>query len=408
MKLLKTLTATAITAGMSATAYAGCGLKGDVSVLSNAFPIITELHKDLATCKSSGLNLVWKEDKDHKNTIVTAFKSTSNPYDASIISNSVFSNVSSQGLLRPLDDLVAKYKSKYNIEDSMLIRVDGKIYAIAFMTNTQHFMYRKDLFAKHGLSAPKTYDDVLAAAKKLKSDTSVEYQYGAAFKSGWNLAQEFNNIFLGYGGTFFKPGSSEPAFNSTAGVQALELMKKLKSHMSPNALTLDSGAVQNQLRQGKIPMAFLWASRAAGMDDAEQSKVVGKIAFTSAPAVVKGGNAATTSWWDGVVLPKNSRGNDDVAFQAMMHAISDASAKKHADKAAWLRSSYTPTKYATGIAQSFENNMPSFPLEAEFGLVHTALGKVVGKVLSGEMSAKEALKSAEEDYRKAAKEKGYL
>ena len=31
---------------------------------------------------------------------------------------------------------------------------------------------------------------------------------GGAYKAGWNLAQEFNNMFLGYGGSHFKDGST--------------------------------------------------------------------------------------------------------------------------------------------------------------------------------------------------------
>lgn len=408
MKLLKSVAITAISFGLGASAYAGCGLKGDVNVFSGSFPIFTALEKELKSCEGDGLDVTWKAMADTRAEVKTAFSSTGNPYTTAGLSSSDVSVLQSEGLLRPLDDLVAKYKDKYNIEDGMLMRIDGKIYSIAFMANAQHLMYRKDLFEKHGIAVPKTYDDVLAAAEKLKGETSVDYQYGAAFKAGWNIAQEFNNIFMGYGGEYFKEGSFMPAFNSEAGIKALNLMIKLKSYMSPNALVLDSGEVQNQLRQGKIPMAFLWQSRAEGMDDPEKSTVVGKIAFTGAPMAMAGGNSATTTWWNGVVLPKNQNGNDDDSFQAMMYAISDASAIKYSGETIWLRSSYTPDKYANGVIESFQWGAPSQPLSQAYGLVHGVMGKAAGEVLAGKLTPEEGLEKAEEDYIKAAKEKGYL
>ncbi len=50
---------------------------------------------------------------------------------------------------------------------------DGKVYsAPAYgthrVTNLRTWLYRKDIFDKHGLEAPKTYDELYAVAKKLK------------------------------------------------------------------------------------------------------------------------------------------------------------------------------------------------------------------------------------------------
>lgn len=409
MNIIKKVVGISFALAIGTTAYAGCDLKGEVSVLSNAFPVLDKIRGEVESCQGNGFKVIWKQTKDNKPEGEKAFSASTSPYDLVVGTNATLGALQAKGLVRPLDDLVVKYKDKYNIEDSSLIRIDGKVWAVAFMANAQHFFYRKDLFEKHGIAVPKTYDEVIAAAEKLKNEPSIEFPFGAAFKAGWNLGQEFNNIFLGFGGQFFVPGTNKPAFNSDAGIKTLELMKKLKSYMSPNALVLDSGAVTNQLSQGKIAMAVLWGSRAKAMDEVKTSKFVGKIGFAAAPAAVVGGNSATTTWWDGIYLPKNSRGKDDLAFRVAMTALSEKTVKKYNDDATWLRSVYKPTKYAVGVIESFEAGAPSQPLQpAHSSIVHGLVGKAAGAYLSGEKSAKQALKDAEADYIKTAKEKGLL
>ena len=57
--------------------------------------------------------------------------------------------------------------------------------------------------------------------------------------------------------------------------------------------------------QGKIAMANLWASRAAAMDNADESQVVGKVTHSAAPTVAGGSTPASTLWWDGIVIAAN-------------------------------------------------------------------------------------------------------
>ena len=305
---------------------------------------------------------------------------------------------------------MAKYKDKYNITENQLVRIDGKIYSIAFMVNAQHFFYRKDLFEKHNIPVPTTYEEILAAAEILKNEKSIDFPYGAAFKSGWNLAQEFNNIYLGHEGNYFKPGTFEPAIMNDKAMESLELMEKLQAYMSPNSLVLDSGSVDQMARNGKIAMAVLWGTRAEGMDDASKSSVVGKFEFTSAPKISKDSNVvASTVFWDGFVIPKNLPTEDpEQTFKNMMYLYSPAMVKKHNDKVVWVMDGYEVNRYAKGVIETFENNAPQFPLTPAYSVMHGALGKEIGNYLTGKKTAKQTLRDVEAEYRKVAKEKGIL
>ena len=93
--------------------------------------------------------------------------------------------------------------------------------AIAMMVNAQHLMYRNDILSDLGIAEPQTYDDVLAAAEKIKAAGVVDYPLGGTFKTGWNLAEEFVNMYMGFDGAFFNDDLS-PSINNANGVAALK------------------------------------------------------------------------------------------------------------------------------------------------------------------------------------------
>ena len=80
-----------------------------------------------------------------------------------------------EGLIRPLDDLVAKHGA--SLKKHQLVTVDGKVMAIAFMANAQHLFYRSDILKKAGVAAPTTYEEVLAAAKAIKGAGLMAVSY---------------------------------------------------------------------------------------------------------------------------------------------------------------------------------------------------------------------------------------
>lgn len=410
MKLFPSLAIAATLLVSPALSFGACNLEGtgSVDIISNSYPSMEVLSASMTACSNDKLTVNHKMTKEHESETAQAFSAASSPYDLAQGSNSSITPLQAAGQLYPLNDLVAKYKDKYNIEDGMLIKFGKDIMAIAFQVNCQHLFYRKDLFEKHNIAVPTTYEEVIAAAEILKKEESIEFPLGGTYKSGWNIAQEFINMYLAMGGEFFEPGTAKPAFNSEKGVKALELMKKLMGYMSPNALALDSTAVMQQFQQGQIAMANLWASRAQKMDDETESKVVGLIEFAPAPAAMKGGAPATTLWWDGLFIPKNSDGDKDLSFQVLMEGIKEDVVKENNDTTIWLRSVYKPSRFSKGAFESAKAGAPAYPMKPQNTLLHSILGTNIGDFMSGKESAQESLADAEAAYLKAAKEKGYI
>ncbi|UYP66919.1 extracellular solute-binding protein [Thalassobacter stenotrophicus] len=347
-------------------------------------------------------------DQEFRTKQPAAFAANPSLYHIGGVSNGTVTPLLNEGTIRPLDDLVAKYGQ--NLSPNQLIRVDGQIMAIAMMVNTQHMMYRSDIFADLGLEAPATYDDVLAAAQAIKDAGVVDYPLGATMKSGWNLAQDFNNMFLGFGGTFYGDDSM-PMVNSEAGINTLEMMQKLAVYMDPEFLVSDSTYVQQQFQQGKIAMANLWASRGGAMNDAAESSVVGKVGSSAAPLAMAGGAPATTLWWDGLVIAANISDEEaDAAFRLAMEGLTTDMVQANNDAAIWLVNGYQPSDMAAGaIATATAAPAPApYPSTSQMGLMHTALGNVLPAFFTGEMSAEDALVAVEDAYKTAAEEAGLL
>ena len=385
---------------------------GQINIIGNTFPALDHIAKEMESCTQGGLKVQYKlvPSPQNENETLQAFGSSGkSAFDAAVISMGTFTKLQSAGQLQSMTDLVNKYKAKYKIEDNMLVKVNGEVMAIAFMQNAQNLFYRKDLFDKHGIKVPATYADMMAAAKTLKEkEPGIEFPIAQTFAKGWDSATEFTNIFAGYGGRFFKAGSAAPDFSSDAGVKTLETMKAMTAYMTPNYLASGSDDVMNQYQQGKAAMGVLWASRASRMDDPAASKIGGKMEFTAAPAVMAGGKSATHLWWDGVVMPKNLGGDRDTVFQVLMEALDEETTAKGNDLTIWVRSSYKPTRFATGVAASANAGAPQWPSEPYFGLAHGEIGKIIPDVMTGAMTPKAALDAAAAAYAKAAAEKGFL
>ena len=58
--------------------------------------------------------------------------------------------------------------------------------------------------------------------KTIRDKGILQNPVGGAYKAGWNIAQEFNNMYIGYGGEFFKAGTAEVSINNEKGRRCSE------------------------------------------------------------------------------------------------------------------------------------------------------------------------------------------
>ena len=405
-KLLSIVGALSITAFSAAQA---CEINARVSVVGNEFPAIQTVGAGAAAC--TGAEVSTNLTADHQTINVPGMQGNPAEYTSAIVANSSIVALMNEDVIRPLDDLVAKHGG--DLQSSQLIKINGKIMAVAFMANAQHLMYRKDVLADLGISVPKTYEEMLAAAEKIRSSGNMQNPLGGAYAAGWNLAQEFNNMFLGYGGSHFEAGTANPSVNSEAGINALNMMKSLSEYMNPDFLTHDSNATNAEYRAGNIALLNMWGSRASSQTTAEGVTDAVKNGHAIAgPMTVGGGStAASTLWWDGWTVAKNiSDAEAEATFIAMMNGINPSMMNDEniRTQAVWLIDGYKPTDAAVGVFEAAKMGTTPYPMLPYMGLLHTALGAELPDFMQGKESAEQALADVEAAYVAAAKEKGYL
>ena len=407
------LTATAAAVLTSSSVFAGCGINGNanVSIMGNDFPALHAVFSAAEECAGDGVVVTKNHNKDYKDLMVPALTANPAEYTTLTVSNSTLVTLMGDDLVRPLDDLVAKYGSSLN--KSQLVTVDGKVMAVAFMANAQHLFYRSDILSKVNMSADElqTYEQVLTAAKRIRDAGLMEYPVALNTKAGWNLGEEFVNMYLGTGADMFKPGTAEVAINNAHGVATLEMLKQLVSYSHPDFLTFDSNATQALWEGNKLALATMWGSRTKGVLDDEGStkEVVMNTAFAAAPTFNGSSIPASSLWWDGFVISKNvSDADAEASFMAMMNGISTEMVQANNDATVWLIDGYKPSNAASGVNATAMNGAAPYPMMPFMGALHGAAGSELSEFLQGTESAEQALSDMEAAYTAAATEKGYL
>lgn len=158
-------------------------------------------------------------------------------------------------LLYPVKDVMSDPTRADFIESFLpAATVKGEQYGIPFTSSTRQLIYNKDLFTKAGIAAPpKTWDELKAAAEKLKA-AGVQTPYGLPL--GKEEAQgEFMNWMLGNGGGY-KTGDKY-TINSQANIDTLTWMNEnlVKTNLTePNPGTKNRKDVYTEFYGGTVGM----------------------------------------------------------------------------------------------------------------------------------------------------------
>ena len=93
---------------------------------------------------------------------------------------------------------------------------DGKFYGVPYYAGARVVLYRKDLFAKSGISIPTTIDELLAAANKLKADNASTANFSGMYLPGKNWFAALPFIWVTGGDIAVQDGTSWKGMLSSA------------------------------------------------------------------------------------------------------------------------------------------------------------------------------------------------
>ncbi len=347
-------------------------------------------------------------DKELELASIT-MSSKSDAIDVIYLTDTSLQRFAANGWLEPLDDLWEKYKDEFNLDDfppSVIesMSYNGHIYSMPILTNTELFYYRKDIFDEAGTKPPATMDDYLADAARFHSARragtimSLKPVDAALNEAHWYI----NAIGDGW---FDKEW--RPIFNNEAGVKAITRLKEM-SQYAPRGFTAHANDESTiNLQQGLATMGLQWFTRAATMDNPEQSRVVGKIDWVAPPS----GGARVAN--DGFAISKFSSKDRDEMFRMMATAASRESMTRGAEFAmpprlSVLENEELAQKYRwyPAARAALENGRP-FPAMPDFLDVGEIVTRHILRAVTGEAEVKAALDQAAIETEKLLASRGY-
>jgi multiple sugar transport system substrate-binding protein len=280
----------------------------------------------------------------------------------------------------------------------------GALYALPYVGNSQLFFYRKDIFEKHNLKEPATWDDVLAAAKIISEsettgapDGSRVHGYVMRAAQGNAVVADFMPIFWAFGAEMFD-AAGKPMVNSPEGVKALKFMLELGRYAPPGYASFNADEVSAHLLQGTAAMSINWPAWISPFSDPARSKVIGKMEFTTMPGASASGRAEIGNWL--IAIPRGAK-NVDAAFDFLVWATSAEQMKRSAMRGnpPTRKSVFTDAellaKFPAYPAQlrSLESSRPR-PRTALWNEIENAFGIFLSKANSGELSPEDAMNQA--------------
>jgi ABC-type glycerol-3-phosphate transport system substrate-binding protein len=126
----------------------------------------------------------------------TAIQGGSPPDVAILPQPGLLKDLTTQGKLQPLDDVVGKeVDANYSQSWKDLATVDGKLYGVWFKAaNKSTMWFNSKAFEQAGVQQPKTWDDLQKTARTIADSGVTPISVGGA--DGWTLTDWFENVYL--------------------------------------------------------------------------------------------------------------------------------------------------------------------------------------------------------------------
>src|SRR4030088_3762179 len=120
----------------------------------------------------------------------------------------------------------------------------------------------------------KTLTGMVSTLEALKSKGVGKYPFMGSWKQAEAVVCDYATLVGAFGGKFLD-ASGKPAFNTGAGVQALEFMKMLldKGLANPSSTTSAEEEVLKAFAAGQVAVNWNWTIQLAGATDLNKRKV---------------------------------------------------------------------------------------------------------------------------------------
>ena len=343
-----------------------------------------------------------------ENMYSTAFMGKEDSYDLAYVDVAWVPKFAAQGWLRPLDELIGpETLAAFLPGDLEGSRYEGKLYRLPVQSDGGMLYYRKDLLAAKGIPVPRTWEELVAAAKRTRTPAITGFVFQGKQYEG--LVCGFLELVWGFGGDLLDPSGVVRIDEAPAVAALTALVDGIYSDkiIPQSVLTYQEEETRNVFQEGRAVFMRNWPY-AWNLMQKEGSPVRGKIGIVSMVSGPGGRSAATLGGW-GFAISAYSR-HPREAFQ-----VAEFFASADSQKLAFLKGGILPSRKALYADPEVLKAAPHMkdlgrvlagarprPMHPRWPRMSDALQMHVSAALSRQETPEEALKAAAIEIRAAA------
>ena len=275
---------------------------------------------------------------------------------------------------------------------STTMRADNAVYAIPFASQTLGIFINKDVFAKAGVTAPATWDELIATSKALKDKGIIPIANGMATAF---MVEIFSSVFMpAFYGKDFAPDivAGKATFEDKRYVGALQKLTELKDYLPTGFAGIDYPTSQQLFVSGR---AGMFAGGSFEIANFRKQNPALNMEFIAPPAAKAGDARLVSLFYDGGYAVNAKGDKKDAALKLVRHM----GTKEFGDKFAGLLGNISPIKGVVNtdpmLAKVSELNASSVPYLMLVNFRYqdptgsTLLQQGVQKLMSGGASAEQ-------------------
>ena len=241
-------------------------------------------------------------------------------YDAFVVDVVNPAEYAAAGWIEPLDSYLGgpagSSLDAYLPSERQVNVVDGKVFALPWVTDAQFLFYRSDLLKKYGLRPPLDWDELAADAQRVVAGEKDPQLFGLSIQ-GAPIEGPVCTFLIPYwsqGRELLDHGHL--SLDRPAALATFRLWRRLlESGVLPaGTAETKTGDTTNEFKAGHAVFAINWGSSWEAAEHAPDTQVRGRTGIAQLPAVPGGVSVSSTGGWQWAVSAFSTHKPEAVAL----------------------------------------------------------------------------------------------
>ena len=334
----------------------------------------------------------------------------------------------SAGWLQPLDDYVDEAKDDWLVMEDIpaggleAMTVQDELYALPHSNLGGMLFYRADVFDELGIQPPQSTDDILAAAKTIKEQRPDLIPFSARGASTFASLGTDLGWAYGYGATLFDEDGTPQADSDEMEAAMTDFVTLMSDYGAPDAATLTFTQAGEKFSSGNAAMIFDNSAFGTIFEDPEQSKVAGKVGYTTPTGPA--GNSIQWLYNEGLAITAKSE-NKNAAWLFLQWRMSrDVTMKEltelnrtdvpslyvlQSEEFADYTAEHGVQEFAQAVEESLnEATADHWPFYPEFASIGDTFAAEISTAITGNKTVPEALDSVQSELTRLMRDAGHI